>query len=245
MEARHGPEAQRTSQPEGATGWHTFLDVMGHELRNPLTPLRMAAHLLNAEGPRPPDCAKLSGIIERQVAAMAQMIDTMLDVSRVARGTLTLNPEPQDLGRILAKVLESWRPLMEAQRQRLRLHLPLAPLPLAGDAARLEQLLGALCANACQFTPADGEIDIAARQDGPTLHLQVKDTGIGMSPETLAGAFTLFFRGEPQSPHGIRGQGIGLTLARHFAELHGGSLTATSDGPGLGSTFSLSLPSLP
>jgi CheY-like chemotaxis protein len=237
MDATHD-----ATRPVGTEeGRHRFLRALAHELRSPLGVIRTATFLLRDRDTRDPEVASLGQMIERQAARMAELVDRMLDVARAEQDGLVLHWERLDLGAVLAGCLETWRPVIEVNEQHLVLELPGRPMPVDGDPARLGQLLDVLLDNACRFTPPGGTLRVEARP-GPPLCLQVRDSGAGMTPETLAGIFTLFHGTASAPARGRRGLGVGLALARRFAELHGGGLAAASGGPGLGSTFTLSLP---
>ena len=238
------PQEPEFSFAENGKGREAFLGTLAHALRNPLGPIRTAAFLLKAKGAVDPEVEQLRGLIERQASQLAGLVDTLVDVTMAEQGRLAVRKEPLDLGPILAKGLDTWRPLLEAQGLQLKLDLPTHPLPLDGDPLRLEQVVGTLLGNACQYTPPGGQVWVEVRLEAAVVVLRVRDTGAGLSPGTLARLFTLFHQGEGSSAPGRRGLGVGLALARQFAALHGGSLKAASEGPGLGSEFTLRLPAL-
>ena len=220
-----------------------FLATLAHELRNPLAPIRTGAFLLAKRGAPDPDTARLYELISRQSAHMARLVDDLLDVARIEGGKVELRKERLDLASTLAGALEACRPLLEARGLELTLSVPALPA-LEADPVRLEQMLCNLVNNACKFTPPGGRIQVWAAAEGPEVVLGVRDTGVGMGPEVLARAFDLFYQaGQPRDrPEG--GLGLGLTLVRRLAELHGGTATAASPGPGQGSEFLIRLPAI-
>jgi len=221
-----------------------FLATLAHELRNPLAPIRTGAFLLAQRATADPETRQIHEMIARQAAHMARLVDDLLDISRIEQGRLELRREAVDLGRVAAHAVEACRPLIEAGRHQLVLSVPVGLPKVEADPVRLEQMLCNLLNNACKYTPAGGTIQVAAVREGAEAVLRVRDSGIGLAPEALARVFDLFYQaGQPSERAG--GLGIGLTLVRRLAELHGGSVLAASDGPGQGSEFMLRLPALP
>jgi PAS domain S-box-containing protein len=218
-----------------------FLATLAHELRNPLAPIRTGAFLLAQRGGADPEAARIHAMIATQSAHMARMIDELLDLARIESGKVDLRREPVDLGIALASALEACRPAMIARDQRVTVEVPTLPW-LDADPVRLEQMLCNLLNNACKYTPPGGAIRIRATREDAWIDLGILDTGVGMSQEVMAHAFDLFYQaGQPlDRPEG--GLGLGLTLVRQLAELHGGTVSATSEGPGKGSEFILRLP---
>jgi signal transduction histidine kinase len=188
-------------------------------------------------------------IIRRQIQHLVRLVDDLLDVSRITRGKVELRREPLDLGEIVRSAVETTRPLAEAKSQRLELDLSPEPLPLMGDATRLEQVLSNLLRNAVKFTEEGGHIEIAAGPDDPRepheAVIRVHDDGIGIATDLLPRVFDLFAQGEQALDRSGAGLGIGLTLVRSLVELHGGRVEARSDGPGRGSEFEVRLPLAP
>ena len=218
-----------------------FLATLAHELRNPLAPIRTGAFLLARRAPQDPETSQVVDMIARQSAHMARLVDDLLDVARIEQGRLELRKERVDPGLLLAHAVEACRTFIEAGNHQLSLALP-SPMPaLEADPVRLEQMLCNLLNNACKCTPAGGRIELAAVVDGAELTLCVRDNGIGMTPEVLAHIFDLFYQAG-QAVDRPGGLGIGLTLVQRLALLHGGSVTASSAGPGQGSEFRLRLP---
>jgi PAS domain S-box-containing protein len=218
-----------------------FLATLAHELRNPLTPIRYATRLL--EPGVPPQMADdARKMIDRQLAQMAHLLEDLLDVSRVTRGVLEIRREQLDVREIIESAAASMKPLAEAAHQELAISLPVEPLAVSGDAVRLTQILGNLLHNATKYTPARGHITVTASSEGQEVIITVKDDGIGIASEALPTIFDLFVQLEAPGTRSAGGLGIGLSLARDLAKLHGGRIEAHSVGPGLGSEFVVRLP---
>jgi PAS domain S-box-containing protein len=222
-----------------------FLAMLAHELRNPLAPIGAAADLLVMGGLDPARVRRTSAIITRQVGHMSSLIDDLLDVSRVTRGLVALERAPVDLKAAVADAVEQVRPLIEARRHRLEVHMAPDHTMVEGDRKRLVQVLANLINNAAKYTPEGGRIvvdmDVEASDPG-RVTLCVTDNGIGMTPAVRAGAFELFTQAQRTPDRAQGGLGIGLALVKSLVELHGGSVEAWSDGPGQGSHFTVSLP---
>jgi signal transduction histidine kinase len=219
-----------------------FLATLAHELRNPLAPIRQAAVIARSDQATAAQRERAHQIIERQVRHMALLLDDLLDVSRITRGKLVLRREPTPLSVMLEAASEGARPLVAARRQRLELDLPPQELWLDADPMRVEQILSNLLGNAAKYGRTEGRIEVTARQDGGTARVQVRDDGIGIPADALESIFEMFEQ-LPRADQAVgSGLGIGLSLSRGLARLHGGSLHALSDGPGHGSTFVLVLP---
>jgi PAS domain S-box-containing protein len=219
-----------------------FLATLAHELRNPLAPIRTGAFLLGQRAGQDPETREIHAMIARQAAHMARLVDDLLDVSRIERGRVELRKEWVDLSLVVAHAVEACKALIEAGGHQLTLALPDPPPVLEADPVRLEQMLCNLLNNACKCTPAGGRIQVSAARDGAEVVLGVRDNGIGMAPEVLTHIFDLFFQGGRAVDRPSGGLGIGLTLVQRLAHLHGGSVAATSAGPGAGSEFLLRLP---
>jgi signal transduction histidine kinase len=218
-----------------------FLATLAHELRNPLAPILHATELLGHGAPAA-QSEQARRVIRRQTEHLARVVDDLLDVSRITRDMVRLERRRMALGEAVATAVETCRPRLEARRHELVVELPAEPLWLDADPVRLAQILSNLLHNAIKFTPDGGRIWLTAAAAGGEITIAVRDTGVGMTPEVLASAFDLFAQGPPpfDRPHG--GLGLGLTLVRRLAELHGGSVAAASDGPGRGSEFVVRLP---
>ncbi|HYX24603.1 MAG TPA: sensor histidine kinase [Thermoanaerobaculia bacterium] len=223
-----------------------FLAMLAHELRNPLGAIANASYLLEQLGPSSSPMEKSVAIIRRQVQHLVRLVDDLLDVSRITRGKVELRREPLDLGEIVRQAVDTTRPLAEAKSQSLRLDLAPEPLPLLGDATRLEQVLANLLRNAVKFTEPGGHVDVTAGRGAPhEAVVRVRDDGVGMAADLLPRVFDLFAQGEQALDREGAGLGIGLTLVRSLVEMHGGRVEARSDGPGQGSELEVRLPLAP
>ncbi|HEX8614615.1 MAG TPA: ATP-binding protein [Telluria sp.] len=222
-----------------------FLAMLGHELRNPLAPISTAAQLLRLQ---PGDARRVryaSDVISRQVEHMNSLLGDMLDVSRVTRGLVTLSLDDIELDTVIERALEQTHSLVESANHRVEVMLPPTPIRMRGDKTRLVQVFANLLNNAAKYTPPGGRIGIDARLEGEQVVVVVSDTGEGLAPELAPRVFDLFSQGERKPDRAQGGLGLGLALVRSLVELHGGSVTASSPGPGLGSTFTVTLPCEP
>jgi PAS domain S-box-containing protein len=217
-----------------------FLATLAHELRNPLAPIRYATQLMKPGTPTEM-AADARRMIERQLAHMARLLDDLLDVSRITRGTLEIRRDTLDLRAALQYAVDAARPLAEAVEQDIQVDLPSDPLPVSGDETRLIQVVGNIINNAIKFANPGGRIFVSAASDGAMVAVSVRDTGRGISQELLPNIFEMFVQGEPNS-QSQSGLGIGLALAKQMIDLHGGRIEAHSDGPGRGSEFRVLLP---
>ena len=218
-----------------------FLAILAHELRNPLTPARNAAHLMRLQGPNEPDLQRAVEMIERQITQMSRLIDDLMDVSRITRGLLELRRERVELREIVDAAVEACRQLVQVKQQDLRVVLPAEPVVLVADRERLIQVLSNLVANATKYTQGGGRITVRASRLHDQLELAVEDDGIGLPLGKLKEIFDLFAQVDRTTERNA-GLGIGLTLVRQIVELHGGSVEARSEGPGKGSMFIVRLP---
>ena len=218
-----------------------FLAVLAHELRNPLGPLRTGLDLLlrrkNDEAP----VTRALGVMNRQLHHMVRLIDDLLDISRISRGLLELKKEPIDLGEVVASTLEAMRPTIERRHQHLTLQGS-GELETLADSTRVAQIVTNLLTNASKFTPENGRISVTLERAGERALIRVSDTGAGVPLDQIERIFGMFARVERSEAGGSTGLGIGLALARRLAEMHGGTLVASSTGQNEGSTFTLSLP---
>jgi PAS domain S-box-containing protein len=219
-----------------------FLAVLAHELRNPLAPIRYAVAMARREGRSEAEQRQAQGIIERQVEHMGRLLDDLLDVSRITRGTLMLRRSAVDLDSIVAAAQESARPLMEARRHTLAVRLPEEPIRLEVDPVRIAQVLANLLINAAKYTDSGGHIELEAGREAGELLLRVRDDGIGICAEMMSRIFTPFAQASPALERSEGGLGIGLALVRGLVELHGGAVSAQSAGAGQGSVFEVRLP---
>jgi signal transduction histidine kinase/ActR/RegA family two-component response regulator len=228
-------EAERASRAKDE-----FLAMLGHELRNPLSPIVNAVQLLRLRGVG--ELRELA-VIDRQVQHLVRLVDDLLDVARITRGRVALQLEPIRVSTAVARAVETTMPLLEARQHRLSVDVP-SDLVVRGDLVRLAQAVGNLLANAARYTPARGHVDVRARRQGTSVVLEVEDDGEGMAPELVARVFELFVQGPRSIDRKDGGLGVGLSLVRSLVERHGGTVAAFSAGPGLGSTFTVTLPAL-
>jgi signal transduction histidine kinase/GAF domain-containing protein len=218
-----------------------FLATLAHELRNPLAALRFGLELVE-RGRQAETIAKARGAMERQLSHLVRMVDDLLDTSRVTLGKLSLQRELVDFRDVVESALETVRPVIETNKQDLRVVLPAHALPIHCDATRLAQVLANLLSNAAKYIPASGRIELRATPLGSQLQVTVTDNGVGIPPDMLDKIFEVFTQIERSVKQAQGGLGLGLTLVRRLVELHGGSVEAASGGTGQGSTFTLRLP---
>ena len=219
-----------------------FLAMLGHELRNPLAPIRNATQILSLNGPPDAEVQWARGVIERQVHQMTRMVDDLLDVSRITQGKFKLEKEPVDLASVVARAAEMVRPLIDARGHRLTITLPPEPVWLDADPSRLAQVVANLLHNAAKYTDAGGQIRLASERRGEETVVTVRDTGIGIPADLLPRVFEPFTQEERLLDRAQGGLGIGLALVRSLVALHGGRVQAFSAGRGCGSEFVLYLP---
>ncbi|HUR41035.1 MAG TPA: ATP-binding protein [Verrucomicrobiae bacterium] len=218
-----------------------FLAVLAHELRNPLAPIQQAAMISNAPHATESQKRWSHEVIQRQVKHMALLLEDLLDVSRITRGKLELRKSAVELRSAIDAAVETARPHIEAKQHRLLCELPPEPIRLQADALRIAQVVTNLLTNAARYTDAGGTIRVKAGSGEGRAWVTVEDTGIGIAPEHLDSIFEMFSQGREGTTHG-GGLGIGLALSRGIAQLHGGTLSASSLGGGQGSRFTLVLP---
>jgi len=221
-----------------------FLAMLAHELRNPLAPITTAAHLLKLGTLEPKAVRNASEIISRQAEHMTDLVNDLLDVSRVTRGLVTLEKEELDVNVVVAGALEQARPLIEAKRHALTMQLSGEPVHVLGDRTRLVQVLSNVLNNAAKYTPAGGQITLRVLASVDQVVVTVRDNGIGIEPEVLPYIFELFTQAERTPDRSQGGLGIGLALVKSLVALHGGSVGARSEAPGRGSEFEIRLPRL-
>ena len=217
-----------------------FLAMLGHELRNPLSPIVTALQLMKMRG----DARTLreQEVIGRQVDHLLRLVDDLLDVSRIARGKIDLRKEPVEIANVLAKAVEMASPLFEQHHHRLTIDVQPQGLRCVGDPVRLAQVVSNLLTNAARYTPPGGDVQLAAQRDGDEIVIRVKDNGNGIPPEMLPRLFDLFFQGHRNTEQVSGGLGLGLALVKNLVEQHGGSVSVHSDGPQRGSEFVVRLP---
>lgn len=214
-----------------------FLAMLAHELRNPLTPIRNAVYLQQRLPIDDPMFVKTRDIVDRQVTHLARMVDDLLDVARFERGMIQLQRRHIDLNAAVAAAVDACATLTQARRHTVSLDLAAEPLALDADPVRIEQLIVNLLTNAAKFTPPEGEIRVATKRDGSSALVTVSDNGIGLRPEMAQTIFSPFTQDDRTLDRSRGGLGIGLTIARRIAEMHGGVLEANSEGVNKGSIF--------
>jgi PAS domain S-box-containing protein len=216
-----------------------FLAMLGHELRNPLAPIRTGLEILSLE--QDSDIVRL---MTRQVDHLVRLVDDLLDVSRIMRGKIILRREPVELARVIAQAIEISRPAIDGQHHQLTRSLPAEPVWLDCDPIRLAQVFGNLLNNAAKYTPPHGQIWLSAEREDDFVVVRVRDNGPGIEAPLLPHVFDLFKQGERTIDRSQGGLGIGLTVVRRITEMHGGTVAVRSDGLGQGSEFVVRLPIL-
>ncbi|HYI86677.1 MAG TPA: PAS domain S-box protein [Burkholderiales bacterium] len=233
---------------------HDFIAVLAHELRNPLAPIRNAAHLLAVATPGAEEFEVARGAIDRQSAQLMRIVDDLLDIGRITRGAFSIHPQRVDLRDIAARAVEAARPGIDSAGHQLSIDLPPEPVFLQADELRVTQALTNVLNNAARYTDPGGKISLALRRESPDKNynedpdqlawcaLSVRDTGRGIEPEFMGSIFGMFVQGRPAASRSQSGLGVGLALARAIIELHHGTIEAQSAGAGKGSEFIIRLP---
>jgi signal transduction histidine kinase/CheY-like chemotaxis protein len=219
-----------------------FLAILAHELRNPLAPIRNSLQILRMSASIDPAAERICEMMERQVNHMVRLVDDLMEVSRITRGLIELRNEETDLATIIREAVETSKPLIEAGQHQLAISLPADVIPIYGDTLRLGQVFSNLLNNAAKYTETGGQIWLTARRDGGEAVVSVRDNGIGLSADVLPIVFDMFMQADRSTNRSHGGMGIGLTLVKSLVELHGGTVSAHSDGPGQGSEFTVRLP---
>lgn len=217
-----------------------FLATLAHELRNPLAPIRAAAHVIKVLNLPDPRLAKAQGMIERQVTHISRLVDELMELSRVTLGRIELQLRNESLAAILASVADAVQPSIDSAGHELVVELPDEPLVIRADAVRLSQAISNVLENAVKYTPRGGRVTLRAWREGELAVIVVEDTGIGIPPEMLGRVFDMFVQGDRTSQRG--GLGIGLALTRKLVELHRGTISAASAGSDQGTRFTLRIP---
>lgn len=219
-----------------------FLAFLAHELRGPLAPLRNAVEILKRTGDDESIRLQVQATMERQLGQLGRLVADLLDASRIARGQIELRRESVDVGRIVQQAIETCRPLIDSARHTLGVSVPCEPLYVDADPARLTQVLSNLLHNACKYTEPGGHIELALTHDREEAVIRVKDTGIGIPANRLEGIFDLFVQLDRSAERSQGGLGVGLAVVKRIVKMHGGSVEASSEGPGRGSEFVVRLP---
>lgn len=224
-----------------------FIAMLGHELRNPLSPIANASQLLQIENERlaSQPLSNAISIIDRQVKQMTRLVDDLLDVARITRGRIELRRAPVDVREAVNHALETLQPALSAKGQELALSLPRKPLRVDGDAVRLTQALCNVLSNASKYSPAGGRIEIGVERREARASIRVRDYGEGIAPELLPKVFDLFTQADRSLSRPQGGLGLGLTLVKRLVEMHGGAVVITSEGAGKGAEVMIELPLLP
>jgi signal transduction histidine kinase/ActR/RegA family two-component response regulator len=218
-----------------------FLAMLAHELRNPLATLAYAIEIISPED-NPQIDSEARDIADRQIRHLARMVDDLLEVSRITRGKIALKMSPVDLCESIRSVVQSLQPLIDLHGHSLDLKLADGPCYVEADPTRLEQIFSNLVNNSIKYTPSGGKVSIATETSDTEAIITVADDGIGIPHETLPRVFDLFAQADQSLARSGGGLGIGLTLVRQLVELHGGSVSVLSDGPGRGSEFTVRIP---
>ena len=227
---------------EADTRKDEFLATLAHELRNPLAPIRNSV-LLRELSADPAAHANARAIIARQLKQMVHLVDDLLDISRISRGRIDLRRERADLLAMVLAAIETSRPLIDASRHQLALALSSpGALMVDADPTRICQVVTNLLNNAARYTPDGGAIDLSVRREAGQAVICVRDNGVGISAAMLPRIFDMFAQGDAAGPRAQGGLGVGLALVRNLVELHGGAVSATSAGTGLGCEFVVRLP---
>jgi PAS domain S-box-containing protein len=222
-----------------------FLAVLSHELRNPLAPIANAIHLLEHVPPGSEQAIRARAVIQRQTAQLTRLVDDLLDLTRIERGKVELKPELVDLRDVVRRTCEDYRETVEQRGLQLHVTAPAAPVTVRGDPARLAQVVGNLLHNAAKFTPAGGTLTVVVGHAAGRVELRVRDTGVGVAPEQLGRLFEPFAQAEQGLARTAGGLGLGLSLAKGLAEMHGGTIAGRSEGLGRGAEFVVTLPLAP
>jgi len=221
-----------------------FLAIVSHELRTPLNAMRGWLSLLKSARLSEDQQKHAREVIERNIAAQTQLVEDLLDISRIVSGRMRLQVHPVDLQDVVTAAIESVALAADAKGIRLEKPLGTPGFQVAGDPDRIQQIVWNLLSNAIKFTPRGGSVAVSIRRTNSHVELEVADSGQGIAPEFLPHVFERFRQGDSTTTRPIGGLGLGLAIVRNLAELHGGTVTASSDGEGLGATFTLSLPAL-
>ena len=234
MEERQAAERKSHAKDE-------FLAMLGHELRNPLSAISSAAALIGLPGAGADTVGRAKQIIQRQSQHLSRIVDDLLDLSRAMSGKILLARRPIEVSVLVSACLDTFK--ATGRTSNYMLNLDMAPGWVDGDPTRLEQIATNLIDNALKYTPQGGSIHIAVQQDAQEIVLTVSDSGVGIAPDLLPHVFDVFVQASTTLDRSQGGLGIGLALVRRLVELHGGSVSAESPGPGAGSTFVIRLPS--
>nr|WP_322031373.1 PAS domain S-box protein [Paraburkholderia sp. J76] len=236
-------ESRRTDELEHSSEqMKQFLAMLAHELRNPLAPVRNAVATMRLRDAPSADIERASEMIDRQIVHLTRLVDDLLDVGRITSGKIELREASVDLREVVAHAIDAAQPFTSARSQHVNVQMPDETLTMMGDHTRLVQVLQNLLHNASKFSPDSSHIVVDVRAISRAVQIQVRDEGRGLRPGTYESIFGLFSQDRSVPGPSENGLGIGLMLCRSLVELHGGTISATSDGPGKGSTFTIRLP---
>jgi signal transduction histidine kinase len=242
--------AERTTQlqtaleraEDAARSKEAFLSIVSHELRTPLNAILGWARMLNSGTNDEAFVRRGLAVIDRNAAIQAQLVEDLLDVSQLSAGTVRLALQPVDLAGIVSDALEVVRPAADAKQLEISLHKPPSVVSMVGEPRRLQQVVWNLLSNAVKFTPAGGRVAITVTQERGEATIEVRDNGIGIERAFMPHLFERFTQADASSTREHHGVGLGLAIARQLVELHGGTITAVSEGPGTGAAFIVTLP---
>jgi len=235
-------EAARAEAEAANRAKDQFLSMLSHELRNPVGVILNGIEVLEQTDSSEPEPVKIREIIRRQAHHLGRLLDDLLDLARVGQGKVDFEPRPLDLVDVVSTAVEDHRSKIERAGISLTVSIPQGKIPVEGDRTRLVQAIGNLLDNARKWTATGGRISVSLQQVGETAEMRVRDTGIGIEPQMRERIFDLFWQVQSSPDRSSGGLGIGLTLVRRLVELHGGTVEASSDGPGCGSEFNVRLP---
>ena len=221
-----------------------FLAILGHELRNPLAPIRNALRIMKRRGMDDPDLCWARDVVDHQLRQLGQLVDDLQEISRVTSGKVRLEKEPVDVATIVAFAVETSRPTIDAHHHRLSIALPPGSVLVDADSNRMAQVLSNLLNNAAKYTEDGGQIRLGVAVEGADVVFRIRDNGVGIPVEMLPRVFDLFAQVGHSLDRSQGGLGLGLNLVRSLTEMHGGSVQARSEGPGRGSEFIVRLPVL-
>jgi len=234
-EARSRADAEHANRAKDQ-----FLAMLGHELRNPISAISAAAVVLDRAGGDPEVARRARDIVGRQLRHLTEIVNDLLDVARLTSGKVALNAKPLDLAEATRAVIASFR--AAGRCTHVAVDCDLEPAIVLGDETRIEQIIANLLDNACKYTPGGGHVSASVSAAGGHAELAIRDDGAGIAPEVLPHVFDAFAQGERSADRSLGGLGLGLTVVRRLVELHGGTVSAASDGSGCGSTFTVRLP---
>ena len=235
-------EAARAEAEAANRAKDQFLSMLSHELRNPVGVILNGIEVLEQTDSSEPEPVKIREIIRRQAHHLGRLLDDLLDLARVGQGKVDFEPRPLDLVDVVSTAVEDHRSKIERAGISLTVSIPQGKIPVEGDRTRLVQAIGNLLDNARKWTATGGRISVSLQQVGETAEMRVRDTGIGIEPQMRERIFDLFWQVQSSPDRSFGGLGIGLTLVRRLVELHGGTVEASSEGPGCGSEFNVRLP---